>query len=122
MEAGSYFAEPVICYILDGFMIVFCITATALYFREKVRNSRFSSLQYMLIEAPTKQENTDRIYQELERPRNADPYQVLEPSKRKEKAAKKKKPKPRQVVENGHDAYESFTQVTRDPAPPLPPQ
>ncbi|XP_041662500.1 T-cell surface glycoprotein CD3 zeta chain-like [Cheilinus undulatus] len=111
MEVGPL-SEPILCYILDGFLIVYCTIATALYFREK-----FSSLPYMLIEAP---EENGRIYQELERPRDADPYQMLEPSKRKKRAAKKKKPKPRPAEENGQDTYESL--VTQDPAPPLPPQ
>ncbi|KAI3355831.1 hypothetical protein L3Q82_004391 [Scortum barcoo] len=73
-NAETFFTEPVICYVLDGFLIVYCIIATVFLFREK-----------------DKEEENGAIYQELERPKDADPYQVLEPSKKKKKAGKKKK-------------------------------
>ncbi|XP_037542119.1 growth hormone-regulated TBC protein 1-A-like [Nematolebias whitei] len=31
-----FFTDPVICYFLDAFLMVYCIAATALFFREKV--------------------------------------------------------------------------------------
>uniref|UniRef100_A0AAQ5YAP3 T-cell surface glycoprotein CD3 zeta chain n=1 Tax=Amphiprion ocellaris TaxID=80972 RepID=A0AAQ5YAP3_AMPOC len=76
--AFSTFSHPVICYFLDAFLLVYCIVATALFFKEK-----FSDLPSV-------------AKPELERPTDPDPYQVLEPSKRKRKAGKKKKPGPNQ--------------------------
>ncbi|KAM7407219.1 hypothetical protein PAMA_003110 [Pampus argenteus] len=61
-----FFNDTVICYLLDAVLMVYCITATAFYFREK----------------------------ELERPMDADPYQVLEPSKRKTNHAQKRDVEP----------------------------
>ncbi|XP_074551648.1 T-cell surface glycoprotein CD3 zeta chain-like [Halichoeres trimaculatus] len=83
MEGGDFFRDPTVCYILDGVLVVYAIIATALFFREK-----FSCIPPAVVEQP---EENGRIYQELDRPRDADPYQVLEPTKRKKKAAKKKK-------------------------------
>uniref|UniRef100_A0A3P8SE15 Uncharacterized protein n=1 Tax=Amphiprion percula TaxID=161767 RepID=A0A3P8SE15_AMPPE len=60
--AFSTFSHPVICYFLDAFLLVYCIVATALFFKEKV---------------------SSHLFRELERPTDPDPYQVLEPSKRK---------------------------------------
>uniref|UniRef100_A0A8D0CZA1 Uncharacterized protein n=1 Tax=Sander lucioperca TaxID=283035 RepID=A0A8D0CZA1_SANLU len=35
-STGIFFTEPVICYYLDGILILYCIFATVLFFREKV--------------------------------------------------------------------------------------
>ncbi|XP_030283358.1 T-cell surface glycoprotein CD3 zeta chain-like isoform X2 [Sparus aurata] len=97
-----FFTEPVTCFLLDGILILYCIIATALYFREK-----------------DNQEPNGVVYQELRRPADADPYQVLEPSKRKKKAGKKKKsPKPGPAEGMDRD-YEPLN--IRHNAPPLSP-
>ncbi|KAG7238792.1 hypothetical protein INR49_030336 [Caranx melampygus] len=78
----GFFAEPVICYFLDGILIFYCVVATVLFFREK-----FPRKPYVAVGESVE----NGIYQELERPKDADPYEVLEPTKRKKKAANKKK-------------------------------
>ncbi|KAM7380360.1 hypothetical protein PAMP_003662 [Pampus punctatissimus] len=81
-----FFNDMVICYFLDAVLIVYCITATAFYLKEK---------------------NIDGgIYQELDRTMDADPYQVLEPSKKKKKADKKKK-KTNHAQKRDMDSFES---------------
>ncbi|XP_040912781.1 T-cell surface glycoprotein CD3 zeta chain-like isoform X2 [Toxotes jaculatrix] len=92
----GFFTNPIICYVLDGFLIVYCICATALFVKEK-----YSHKSSVAFEMPDNQEDNCALYQELERPKDADPYQVLEPSKRKKKAGKKKKSQSAQPVENG---------------------
>ncbi|XP_030283357.1 T-cell surface glycoprotein CD3 zeta chain-like isoform X1 [Sparus aurata] len=107
-----FFTEPVTCFLLDGILILYCIIATALYFREK-----FSLTQP--VEVSDNQEPNGVVYQELRRPADADPYQVLEPSKRKKKAGKKKKsPKPGPAEGMDRD-YEPLN--IRHNAPPLSP-
>ncbi|XP_061578943.1 T-cell surface glycoprotein CD3 zeta chain-like [Cololabis saira] len=69
----NFFTEPVICYFLDGFLFIYCITATALFFREK--------FSFIPAEEGTAGEK-EGIYQELERPGN-DVYQVLDQKKPK---------------------------------------
>lgn len=39
-SAEMFFTDPVICYFLDAFLMVYCIAATALFFREKVSFSK----------------------------------------------------------------------------------
>uniref|UniRef100_A0A3B4G8J5 Uncharacterized protein n=1 Tax=Pundamilia nyererei TaxID=303518 RepID=A0A3B4G8J5_9CICH len=39
-SADNFFTEPVICYFLDGFLIIYCIIVTGLFFREKVSYSK----------------------------------------------------------------------------------
>lgn len=105
-----YFTDPMICYFLDMFLVVYCIIATALFFREKFQK---------VPSAAKIPEDNGGIYQELERPKDADPYQVLEPSKGKKK--KKKKSGSSQAEEKDKDPYESL--MLNGPAPaPLPPQ
>ncbi|KAK2839956.1 hypothetical protein Q5P01_013696 [Channa striata] len=94
-----FFTDPVICYFLDGFLVVYCLVATALFFREK--------FSHVPVGVP---EDFNGIYQELERPKDADPYQVLEPLKKKKKAGKKKK------------AQSSEDSLNPPPPPPLSPQ
>ncbi|XP_024860393.1 CD247 antigen like [Kryptolebias marmoratus] len=84
-----FFTDPVICYFLDAFLMVYCIAATALFFREK-----FSNMPRVTQE-PNNQDKGG-IYQELERPKDTDPYQALEPLKTKKKAGKKSKSKTQQ--------------------------
>ncbi|XP_030614784.1 T-cell surface glycoprotein CD3 zeta chain-like isoform X2 [Archocentrus centrarchus] len=103
--SGDFFSEPVICYFLDAFLIIYCIIVTGFFFREK-----FS--KYPAVGVPEQEQNG--IYQELERPNDADPYEVLDPSKRKKKAGKKKK----RVTEK--DPFESLIPSTSSP-PPLSP-
>ncbi|XP_041806129.1 T-cell surface glycoprotein CD3 zeta chain-like isoform X2 [Chelmon rostratus] len=88
-----FFTEPVTCYFLDGILIIYCIIATAFYFREKlyIPSVADEPISCFLCFSRTKQEDKGGIYQELERPKDADPYEVLDPSKRKKKAGKKKK-------------------------------
>ncbi|GLD52011.1 T-cell surface glycoprotein CD3 zeta chain-like protein [Lates japonicus] len=105
----GFFTEPIICYFLDGILIIYCIVATAFFFKEK-----FSHIPSA---ADPVSENDGGIYQELERPMDADPYQVLEPSKKKKKAGKKKRSESTNQPEET-DPYESL--ITS--APPPPPQ
>ncbi|KAG8000570.1 hypothetical protein GBF38_016977, partial [Nibea albiflora] len=65
--ADDFFSEPITCYVLDGILIIYCLIATAFYFREK-----FSDFPPEAVAEP-----------EPERPKDTDPYQVLEPTKRK---------------------------------------
>ncbi|XP_056245122.1 CD247 antigen like [Seriola aureovittata] len=108
----GFFAEPVICYFLDGVLMIYCIVATAFFFREK--------FSYKPSVAVVVSEENGGIYQELERPKDADPYEVLEPSKRKKKAAKKKKSESTQPEEKDKDPYESL--IIPAPLPPKSPQ
>ncbi|XP_060909357.1 CD247 antigen like [Labrus mixtus] len=109
MDAETFFSNPTFCYLLDGILVVYCLIATAFFFREK-----FSPLPSAAVGAP---EEIELIYQELDRTRDADPYELLDPLKRK--VTKKKKPKPTQDQQRDTDPYESLT--TQDSAPPLPP-
>ncbi|KAM9850703.1 T-cell surface glycoprotein CD3 zeta chain-like [Aulostomus maculatus] len=104
----SFWTNPCVCYILDGILISYCIIATGLFFREK-----FSSIPSAAEEVV----GTDNgIYQELTGPKDADPYQVLEPSNRKMKPAKKKSSQSGQAGEG--DLHEMFIPSSL----PLPPQ
>ncbi|XP_035507455.1 CD247 antigen like isoform X2 [Scophthalmus maximus] len=89
----AFWTEPAICYVLDGILLIYCIVATVLLFREK-----FSSEPAEVVE------DKSCIYQELERPKDADPYEILEPSKRKQKAGKKKKAQSTQPEEKEKDS------------------
>ncbi|XP_028991641.1 CD247 antigen like [Betta splendens] len=100
-SGADFFTDPVICYFLDGFLMVYCIVATALYFREK-----FSRVP---VEMPSGEEKGG-IYQELERPKDTDPYQELDPLRRKKKSGKKKKTR---ADDKDKDPYECLS-----PAPP----
>ncbi|XP_006788307.1 T-cell surface glycoprotein CD3 zeta chain-like [Neolamprologus brichardi] len=104
--SDNFFTEPVICYFLDGFLIIYCIIVTGFFFREKFSKGPSVGVT---------EENG--IYQELERPKDADPYEVLDPSKRKKKAGKKRKP------EMARDPLESLIPSTSSPrpVPPLSP-
>ncbi|XP_068185008.1 T-cell surface glycoprotein CD3 zeta chain-like [Antennarius striatus] len=84
-----FFTEPVTCYFLDGVLIIYCIFATALYFREK-----FFYVPSAEAEFPVK---TGGLYQELLRPSGADPYTVLETPKRKS-------PHPNRTDEDAHES------------------
>ncbi|XP_035533190.1 T-cell surface glycoprotein CD3 zeta chain-like isoform X2 [Morone saxatilis] len=107
----AFFTEPVTCYFLDGILIIYCIIATALYFREK--------FSYIPVAVSASEENGG-IYQELDRPKDSDPYQVLEPLKKK-KAGKKKKAKP-SPAQGDKDPYESLMTSPSAPPPPLSPR
>uniref|UniRef100_A0A1A7X021 T-cell surface glycoprotein CD3 zeta chain n=1 Tax=Iconisemion striatum TaxID=60296 RepID=A0A1A7X021_9TELE len=93
-----FFTDPVICYFLDAFLMVYCIAATALFFREK-----FSHMPRV---EPMPQEKGG-IYQELERPHDADPYQALELSKAKKKGEKRKRAK-NQGPKRNKELFESI--------------
>ncbi|KAM4559160.1 uncharacterized protein PAE49_013651 isoform 3-T3 [Odontesthes bonariensis] len=103
--ADVFFTDPVICYFLDGFLMIYCIAATALFFREKF--SKIPPVEDV--------EEIGGIYQELERPAEADPYQVLQPSKGRKKAGKKKA-KQNHTQQGDQDPYESLS--PRLPVPP----
>ncbi|XP_078142118.1 uncharacterized protein LOC144539849 isoform X2 [Centroberyx gerrardi] len=115
----AYLTEPVICYILDGFLILYCIVATALLFREK-----FSALPSEAVgdSAGQKQEANDAIYQDLQRPEGTDAYQVIETKGRKQARKKKNTQVNESLPAEGRDkdAYESL--IPRASAPPLPAQ
>ncbi|XP_060944547.1 T-cell surface glycoprotein CD3 zeta chain-like [Limanda limanda] len=84
VSCRDMFTEPVVCFLLDGILIIYCIVVTALFFKEK------------LSRGPVEPEDEGRIYQELRRPMDADPYEMLEPSKRKKRVKRRKKPEPGQ--------------------------
>ncbi|XP_019111285.1 T-cell surface glycoprotein CD3 zeta chain [Larimichthys crocea] len=107
-NADEFFTNPITCYVLDCILILYCLVATAFYFREK-----FSDLAPEAVAAP---ENNADVYQELERPKDTDPYQVLSPTKRKKR--KKKRSTATSAQETDRDPYESLTLT---PVPPLPP-
>ncbi|XP_034069693.1 CD247 antigen like isoform X2 [Gymnodraco acuticeps] len=97
-SAETFFTHPHICYFLDAFLTLYCIIATGLFFREK-----FAALSL------TDEEPEDKacIYQELDRVKDTDAYDVLQPSKgKKKKAAKKNKSESTQGVPD-KDPYES---------------
>ncbi|XP_047456209.1 uncharacterized protein LOC125017304 isoform X1 [Mugil cephalus] len=71
VSCEGFFTGPVVCYFLDAFLMLYCIVATALFFREKF-SVRFT------IDQP---DDIGGIYQELERPGDDDAYQVLETSR-----------------------------------------
>ncbi|KAM6954900.1 uncharacterized protein PEZ65_008129 [Lycodopsis pacificus] len=103
------YTNPRICYILDSILIVYCIVATVLFFREKF---------YI---PPVGRTEDDCIYQELERAKDTDPYQELELSKVNKKAAKKKnKSGSAQAVVRDPDPFESLNPSGTAP-PPLSP-
>lgn len=110
MNTVDYIHEPVLCYLLDGILIVYCIIATGFFFKEKLSN-----LPPVNLEPP----EDNGIYQELERPNDTDPYQVLEPTKRKKKAAKKKKPKKSPAKEREQESMELRASAAAPPLPPL---
>ncbi|KAF7215596.1 T-cell surface glycoprotein CD3 zeta chain [Nothobranchius furzeri] len=95
-----FFTDPVICYFLDAFLMVYCIVATALFFREK-----FSHMPR--VELMPKHQEKGGIYQELERPHDADPYQALELSKAKKKGEKRNRAK-NQGPKRDKELYESI--------------
>ncbi|XP_012719830.1 CD247 antigen like [Fundulus heteroclitus] len=107
-SAETFFTDPVICYFLDAFLMVYCIAATALFFREK-----FSKLPQV---PPESEDEKKGIYQELERPKDTDPYQELQVKKTKAKSNKKSRAKKNQGKPKDRDPYES---VPTSP-PPLP--
>ncbi|TMS06182.1 hypothetical protein E3U43_015941 [Larimichthys crocea] len=135
-NADEFFTNPITCYVLDCILILYCLVATAFYFREK-----FSDLAPEAVAAP---ENNADVYQvrrsdhtmfssaaaaaplsvhdfmfplqELERPKDTDPYQVLSPTKRKKR--KKKRSTATSAQETDRDPYESLALT---PVPPLPP-
>ncbi|XP_034042230.1 T-cell surface glycoprotein CD3 zeta chain-like [Thalassophryne amazonica] len=102
-----YVTDPITCYILDGVLIIYCIAATALYIREKIKN-----LPPLYDTEPHKEDAG--IYQDLNRPKDADPYQVLQS---KGKAGKKKKSKSREPKDKEKDAYETLMPISPPQAP-----
>ncbi|XP_020794877.1 high affinity immunoglobulin epsilon receptor subunit gamma isoform X1 [Boleophthalmus pectinirostris] len=80
-NALSYI-DPMICYILDGVLIFYCIVATALFFREKLSHQVPKAVP----------DSSGGIYQELGESRNADPYEVLDTFQKKKKKKKSKGP------------------------------
>ncbi|KAK7882451.1 hypothetical protein WMY93_028625 [Mugilogobius chulae] len=73
-------SDPMICYILDGVLIVYCIIATTLFFREKFSHQ---------VATVKSQQQTGGIYQELGQAKNADQYEELQTFKKKPKKRKK---------------------------------
>ncbi|XP_059198280.1 T-cell surface glycoprotein CD3 zeta chain-like [Centropristis striata] len=105
-----FLAEPMVCYFLDVILVVYCVVATGLYFREK-----------FIIPTPAKAtDDNGGIYQELDRAKDQDAYQVLEPTKAKKKV-KKRKTESTSAEERDKDAYETLNPSGSDAAPPLSP-
>ncbi|XP_037646644.1 T-cell surface glycoprotein CD3 zeta chain-like isoform X2 [Sebastes umbrosus] len=112
VTAEIFFTDPVVCYFLDAFLIVYCLIATMLFFREKFVN---------MPKAVDGASGDGGIYQELERPKDADPYEVLEPSKAKKKPGRKKKSESTREAEEGNkEPSESLILNGSDPTPPAP--
>ncbi|XP_023192222.1 T-cell surface glycoprotein CD3 zeta chain [Xiphophorus maculatus] len=105
----TFFTDPVICYFLDAFLMVYCIAATALFFREK-----FSKMPQVQPESGEK----GGIYQELERPKDTDAYDMLDPKKAKGKSDRKKRAKKSQGKPKDKDQYESVPTSPRPSAAP----
>ncbi|XP_062258390.1 T-cell surface glycoprotein CD3 zeta chain-like [Platichthys flesus] len=95
------FTEPVVCFLLDGILIIYCIVVTALFFKEKLSCG------------PVEPEDKGQIYQELRRSMDADPYEMLEPSKRKKRAKRRKKP---ESTQPGQRDDETFISTAPPPA------
>uniref|UniRef100_A0A3B4ZQB2 Uncharacterized protein n=1 Tax=Stegastes partitus TaxID=144197 RepID=A0A3B4ZQB2_9TELE len=94
----------------DMFLLLYCIAITSLLFREKVSYSKRTQ-GYLSGHL----ESNSQIYQELERPMDADPYQVLQPSKRKVHLLSFQT----SDQNRGAGPYESFA-LTELPPPALP--
>ncbi|XP_029980797.1 T-cell surface glycoprotein CD3 zeta chain [Sphaeramia orbicularis] len=93
--SGLVFKEPMVCYFLDGVLIVYCLIVTAFFLKEKFCSPSTSTV-------------AEGIYQELNRPEDSDPYQVLDHTKQKNKGPKKKKREAASVQNRDADAYESL--------------
>ncbi|CAN9497509.1 unnamed protein product [Ophioblennius macclurei] len=76
----------VVCFCLDAVLLLYCVVFTVFFFREKYKNFMSSPKSADVVD----DENDDGTYQELERPKDADPYQVLQPAKKKKKARRSK--------------------------------
>nr|XP_040057132.1 CD247 antigen like isoform X1 [Gasterosteus aculeatus aculeatus] len=74
----TLFTDPVICYFLDSILVVYCLVATALFFREKFIYPRY-----------VEGSGDNAIYQELQRTEDIDTYQEIQQSKGKKKKKKK---------------------------------
>ncbi|XP_054470888.1 CD247 antigen like [Anoplopoma fimbria] len=109
-----FFTDPVICYCLDTILVIYCIGATALYFKEK-----FSKIPSVAAGEP---DDNGCIYQELQRPADTDPYEMLNISKTKKKAGKKKKSAPAPAEVRDQDPFESLIPSGSAPPPPLSPR
>uniref|UniRef100_A0AAQ4R7Y0 T-cell surface glycoprotein CD3 zeta chain n=1 Tax=Gasterosteus aculeatus aculeatus TaxID=481459 RepID=A0AAQ4R7Y0_GASAC len=68
----TLFTDPVICYFLDSILVVYCLVATALFFREKFIYPRY-----------VEGSGDNAIYQELQRTEDIDTYQEIQQSKGK---------------------------------------
>ncbi|XP_063743474.1 uncharacterized protein LOC134867086 isoform X2 [Eleginops maclovinus] len=99
LRSETFFTHPVICYFLDGFLTLYCLFATALFFREK----------FSVLPLEAQEPGVDEcIYQELDRAKETDAYDELETSKwRKKKAVKKVTSESTEVVPE-QDAYQSL--------------
>ncbi|KAL3056062.1 hypothetical protein OYC64_018714 [Pagothenia borchgrevinki] len=96
-SAETFFTHPHICYFLDAFLTLYCIIATGLFFREK----------FVALSLTDEKGDKACIYQELDRAKDTDAYDVLQSSKgKKKKAAKKNKSESTQGVPD-KDPYES---------------
>ncbi|KAL7384722.1 hypothetical protein ABVT39_007544 [Epinephelus coioides] len=106
-----FFTHPVICYFLDAILVVYCIVATALFFKEKFSHVPSAA-------APA---DDGGVYQELDRIKDDDPYQVLQPVKAKKKGKKKKKKSEATTAEEeDRDPYETLM-PNGSAAPPVSP-
>uniref|UniRef100_A0A3Q4GF74 Uncharacterized protein n=1 Tax=Neolamprologus brichardi TaxID=32507 RepID=A0A3Q4GF74_NEOBR len=111
----NFFTEPVICYFLDGFLIIYCIIVTGFFFREKVS---YTSLHVCALLIGLYNFVLLLLFvfiyvQELERPKDADPYEVLFLVRRTEGA----------ISVMARDPLESLIPSTSSPrpVPPLSP-
>lgn len=99
-------SPPVVCYILDGFLLLYCIVFTALFFQQKLKSKEASPPSNMAAgEDPTYEElppaspssgaipkrrqgATEDTYQTLQSSTQEDSYQVLKGGKTRGQAHK----------------------------------
>ncbi|XP_067083830.1 CD247 antigen like isoform X2 [Osmerus mordax] len=114
-SAEASLSTPVTCYILDGFLLLYCIVFTGLFFREKLLHSTFPSNV-----AKRRQEEGDRTYQTLGDV-ESDPYQMIESTKTKSRARKVKKTEVYESLNLDTKTNETYQPLAKRPSPPSPP-
>ncbi|XP_067083821.1 CD247 antigen like isoform X1 [Osmerus mordax] len=139
-SAEASLSTPVTCYILDGFLLLYCIVFTGLFFREKLLHSTFPSnvasntdndangnYEEQNLADPSsgaipkrRQEEGDRTYQTLGDV-ESDPYQMIESTKTKSRARKVKKTEVYESLNLDTKTNETYQPLAKRPSPPSPP-
>uniref|UniRef100_A0A667Z0Y3 T-cell surface glycoprotein CD3 zeta chain n=1 Tax=Myripristis murdjan TaxID=586833 RepID=A0A667Z0Y3_9TELE len=81
--AEAFLTEPVICYILDGFLVIYCLVITGFLFKEKVSHRAITGCSSVyktaVISKGVLHSGVQEVpCEELQRPPGTDVYQVLE--------------------------------------------